>query len=402
MLIRSFLILPVFFFSASTAAQQAILLTDIQNADPRQLYVVHLRFERPVSIGAVRTVATELIIPRVLAFITYGPVVREQKSGLLIVGLGNMYATETARQHSECRALTHVNSGQPNELRGRTIDDWTVSKINVYANAHIIRELLAGVALPPAVLIDASAAEPEHLRKLEDYTRNEVAQSISTQRNTELPAYCSQFLAPIDSPVLTGGFPPGFRHPETIEGEGFREYAFRLLAQLPSDHAVTIELKLTIAANVDYLASLVRQYDIRGMSAEMVPERSNKRVIAVAELSTFDAQPHAQVHRARCQMRLGGEQPQASSEWYADWISVSLNTENAARFLSYPNLAQARISGSYPGTDLIRLKGYYDRLAERVYDMPKSIKIPAGCDDVYVHNDQEETGSFRQVLQPGD
>jgi len=344
----------------------------------------------------------ELGIPRVLAFVAYGPAVREQKSGLLVVGLGNMYATETAKQHSECRALTHVNSGPPNELRGRPIDDWIVSKINVYANAHIIRELLAGVALPPAVLIDASVAMPDHLRKLEDYTRNEVAQAISTQRDTELPAHCSQFLAPLDSPVLTGGFPPGFQYPEAIEEEGFKEYAFRLLAQLPSNNAVTIELKLTSAANIDYLASLVRQYDIKGMSAEMVPERSNKSVMAIAELSTFGAQLNTQSHRVRCQMRLGNEQLQASGEWHADWISVSLSTENAARLLSNPNLAQARISGSYPGADLLRLKGYYDGLVERVYDIPRSIKIPAGCDDVYVHNEQDETGSIRPVFQRGD
>ena len=402
MLARLFLILAVFGFSVLTAAQETISLTDIQNADPEQLFVAHLRFERAVTVGAVRTVAAEYGIPRVLAFVAYGPVVREQRSGLLIVGLGNMYQSETARQHSECRALTHVNTGQPNDLRGRPIDDWTVSKINIYANAHIIRELLAGVVLPPAALIDASVAEPEHLRKLENHTRSEVTQSISTQRNTDLPAYCSQFLAPLDSPVLTGGFPPGFQYPEAVEGEEPKEYAYRLLAQLPSDNAVTIEFKLNSAANVDDLASLVRQYDIRGMSAEMVPERSNKRVIAVAELSTFGAESHRQVHRVRCQMRLGNEEPQASSEWHADWISVSLSAEYAARFLSHPNLAQVRISGSYPGTDLERLEAYYDRLQERVYEMPRSIQIPAGCDDIYVHNQQDEIGSIGPLFQRGD
>ena len=94
-------------------------------------------------------------------------------------------------------------------------------------------------------------------------------------------------------------------------------------------------------------------------------------------------------------MRIGGEQPQASSEWYADWISVSLTTEAAVRFLSHPNIAQAQIVGVYPLGELERLRGYHERLASRVYEMPKSIEIPADCGDVYIHNDQTEAGVIR-------
>jgi hypothetical protein len=69
-----------------------------------------------------------------------------------------------------------------------------------------------------------------------------------------------------------------------------------------------------------------------------------------------------------------------------------LSREAAVRFLSYPNLAQAQIAGVYPLPDLERLRGYYERLATRVYEMPKSIAIPEGCGDVYVLNDQLEAG----------
>jgi len=100
-----------------------------------------------------------------------------------------------------------------------------------------------------------------------------------------------------------------------------------------------------------------------------------------------------QVHRVMCQSRIGAARVHDSSEWHADWISVSLSTENAVRLLSHPNLAQATVSGSHPIADLDRLKGYYERLATRIYEMPRSIEIPAGCEDVYRHNDQEDVGS---------
>jgi hypothetical protein len=378
--------------------QSTITPAEIESADPWQLYVAHLQFEQPVTIGAMRAVANNLEIPRVLAFVTYGPIIKEQKSGLAIVGLGTMYASDTARRHSECRALAHVNSGPLNELRGVPVDDWRISKINVYAGAHVIRDLLAGITLPAAALVDASAANLEQLRTLEEYTRNEVAQPIEAQRSVELPAECSGFRAPLDAPVLAGGFARDFRYPDALPGESFREYAFRLLSQLPGDAVVTIELKLSTAATVEHLAALVRQYNIAGMNAELVPERSNVRIIGMAELSTFGAPLDEQVHRVLCQMQLGIDEHQISGEWYADWISVSLNVEAASRFLPYPYLAQARISGSYPASDLGRLKAYYERLGNSVHELPTSFPIPAGCSDVYVHNDKLERGSLRPAV----
>lgn len=392
---RPFAVLLFILYSAPSIAQPEATQADIESADPAQLYVAHLRFEQPVTIGAMRRVAADLEIPRVLAYVSYGPIVREQKSGLAIVGLGTMYASEAARWHSECRALTHVNSGHSNELRGVPVDDWHISKINIHASAHIIRDLMAGTTLPAADFIDAYSALPEHLHRLEEYTRNEVAQPIEAQQSIQLPAECSRFLAPLDAPVLAGGFARGFQYPEALPGEDFREYAFRLLSQLPADAAVTIVLKLETATNVDQLAALVRQYGIAGMSAELVPERSNVRIIAIAELSTFGARFDEQLHRVRCQMQLGIDEYDISGEWYADWISVSLSVEAASRFLSYPYLAQASIDGAFPASDLTRLKGYYERLADEVHEMPRSIAIPPGCDDMYVHNDELERGALR-------
>ena len=158
-----------------------------------------------------------------------------------------------------------------------------------------------------------------------------------------------------------------------------------------------MQLKLDRPTNVEALASLVQEYDIRGMNAEMVSEHSNKRLFAGAILSTYSPNLHDQVHRSRCQMGLGGEEPQASSEWYADWISVSLSTENAVRFMSYARISQARITGFFSRNELDRLRDYYLRQKDQVFRMPQSMFIPAGCEDVYIHDENMQTGSLEPV-----
>ena len=376
----------------------ADLATEVSNAAGDQLYAVHLGFSQPTSVGEIRTVSAQLGIPRVLAYVEYEYSAGGGRGrGLVILGLGEMYATADARQYSECRAHIMVNLGQ-NELRDSPIDEWPVSKIHLYGTAHLIRELSAGKLLPPTTILDGSAAEPEHLRKVEGYVRTEMSQPIVKPSSIELPAHCEKFVGPLDAPVLTGELPPAAQQPDFPESATFRERAFRILGQLPMNTAVTITLKLNFPATVEALAALVQEYEIRGMQAELVPQRSSKRMIADAQLSTYGAEPNAQVHRVRCQMRLGAGRVQASGEWYADWISVSLSTEAAVRFLSYPGLAQATVAGSYPIGDLERLRGYYDRLATRVYEMPKSMEIPPDCGDVYVHGDYDEPGSL--VMRP--
>lgn len=373
----------------------AALATEIRNAAADQLYAVDIQLSGPTSIGEVRAVSTQLGIPRVLAFVEFDHG-GGQGRGLAVLGLGAMYAAAAAKEHSECQALVAVNFNGQSELRSSPIDEWPVNKMHVYATAHVIRELTGGGLLPTAIL-GGGAAQYEHLSKLEEYVRNEASQPISKPNTVSLPAYCAKFVGAVDAPVLTGELPPDIR---ASDNETFRERAFRILGQLPTDTAVTITLKLDFPANVEVLAALVQEYEIRGMQAELVPERSSKRVIADAQLSTYGAARGAQVHRVRCQMRLGGEQPQASSEWYADWISVSLSTEAAVRLLSHPNIKQAQVAGVYPLGDLERLRGYHERLASRIYEMPKSIEIPPDCADIYIHNDEDEPGSVLFAAPP--
>jgi hypothetical protein len=316
--------------------------------------------------------------------------------GALPLGLGELYASDTARHYWECRALVSVGL-TPNELSHLPIDEWPVTEFNVFATAYAIKELLSGRLLPPTAIVDGGIARPEDRGIMEKVVETELAQPMWKPPDMDLPAYCLPFIGTVAAPILSRDFPRGFKPPMALQNEDFREYAFRVLGQLPSDTAVTIDLKLDFPANVEVLASLVREYDIKGLRADLVPTRSNTRLLGEAELSTYGGNLDSLVERVGCHLRLGELMYETSGEWYADWINVSLSTENAALFLSYPNIAQATIGGAHPLSELDRLADYYARLATRVNEMPKSIVIPSGCEHVYVHNDQEEVGSIRNA-----
>lgn len=360
------------------------LKKEILDASPEQIFAVHLIFDKPVAVADVRAAALDLRIPRVLAYIEYGTLFVDRPRNSLILGLGEMYASEVAQRHTQCRALISVSYGEDNELRDESIEDWIVNKIQVYATAHAIRELQSGSVLPAANVVDGSSAKLEHIYKLAAYTRDEVSKTIEIPANFDAPEQCARNVAPVDAPVLAAGFDPSLSDLPRLDNENFREYAFRILATLPPDSAVTIQLKLDFPATVDVLASLVWQYGIDGMSAELVPERSDKRVIATPELSIHGESLGDQIKRSRCQMRLGTG-PQTKSEWYADWVSVSMPLNKAWVFLSYPRFSQAEIIGRFPRDDLERLVSYFERRSEKVYEMPEWFKIPPNCGDYYKH-----------------
>jgi len=360
------------------------LKKEISDASPEQIFAVHLLFDKLVTVEEVHAAALLLRIPRILAYIDYGPLLVDRPRNSLILGLGEIYAGEVARRHTQCRALISISIGEENELRDQPIEAWIVNNIQVYGTAHAIRELQTGSVLPAAKVVDGSSAKLEHVQKLAAYTRDEVSKKIELPANYDAPEQCVQTVAPIDAPILAAGFDPSLSNLPPLADEGFREYAFRVLATLPPDSAVTIRLKLDFPATVDVLASLVWQYGIEGMGAELVPERSDKRVIATPEFSIHGESLGDQVKRARCQMRLG-DGPQNKSEWYADWVSVSMPLNKAWVFLSYPRFAQAKIVGSFPGSDLERLVSYFERKSEKVYEMPEWFKVPPDCGDYYKH-----------------
>lgn len=366
----------------AAALQQ--LLEEIADASPEQFFSVDLVFDKPVRVKDLHAAALQLRIPRVLAYVEYGPLFDGRPRNLFILGLGEMYASEQDRRHTQCRALIHISYGEENELRSKPIEDWAVNRVHVDATAHAIRDLQAGSLLPAGNVFGGGSAKLEHMQILTAYTRDEVSKKIEIPGNIEVPQQCGRQVAPLDAPVLAADFDASFTAMPRLENEGFREYAFRNLAILPPDSAVTIRLKLDFPADVETLAALVSQYQIDGLSAELVPERSDKLVIADAELSIHGAALGDQIRRVRCQLRLGSG-PQLASEWYADWVAVSLSATKAYVFLSYPHLSLAEIVGKFPIDDLERLVAYYQRTAEEAYEVPDSFDIPPGCGDFYSH-----------------
>jgi hypothetical protein len=159
---------------------------------------------------------------------------------------------------------------------------------------------------------------------------------------------------------------------------------------------VTIDLKLSPGMEVDELAALVRDYQVRGMRAGLLPGRSIQRMESEAALSTH-GELSAQVRRVQCSIRTTEERGHALGAWRSDWINISLSAEDAARLLSRQRLAQAAVSGAQPIVALDRLAGFYERLTAQVYEVPRSWPIPAGCDSVYVHGDYDDEGSLRST-----
>jgi hypothetical protein len=382
-------------FGLASTESNTFLAAEIETAAADRLYAIQMTFAPHTSIGELRAVATELDIPRILAVVEYDLGERTEQRGSVMLALGRSYDGSTAGRHSECQGLLQLRS-TANPLSERPIDEWPVGRVHLSATAHAIRDLLRGIRLAGATIVSGTAAPQDHLRTIDRAARSETSQPISNPGGIDLPPYCSRFVVEGNEPYLTGGFPRYFQHPAATPGESFRDTAFRVLAALPPNMAVTIDLKLNPDMEVEELATLVRDYRIRGMRAGLLPERSIRRMELQAELSTY-GDPSAQVRRAQCSIRSTEERGHASGAWRSDWINVSLSAEDAARFLVHENLAQAAVSGAQPIAALDRLVGYYERLPSQIYELPRSWPIPAGCGGVYVHGEFDDEGSLRSI-----
>lgn len=375
-----------------------VLAAEIDNAAADRLYAIQMTFAPRTSIGKLRAVATELDIPRVLAIVEYDVRGRAAQPGSVMLALGRSYDGNTAGRHSECQALLQLRS-TASPLGDEPIDEWPVGRLHLSATAHAIRDLLRGIRLANATLVSGTAAPPEHLRTIDRAARSATSQPIPNPGGIDLPPYCGPFVVEANEAHLAGGFPRYFELPAATPGESFRDTAFRVLAALPPNMAVTIDLELNPRMEVEELATLVRDYRIRGMRAELSPERSIRPMVVEAELSTH-GDLSAQVHRARCTIRSTEQRGHAAGAWRSARINVSLSADDAARFLGRQNLAQATVSGAAPIAALDRLASYYQGRPSQIYELPRSWPIPEGCSNVYVHGDFDDEGSVRG-LEPG-
>lgn len=359
----------------------------IRDAAPDQIFFADMSFDRPVRVGELRGAVDERSVPRVLAYIEREPL-RGRPAGHFLLGMGEFYSGETARKFSECKASVYASGA----LAKMAIDEWPVDRIIVHADAFNLRELINDTRLGRPVLTEVSEVLPRHLAGLAAYTAEEVTRPLNVQRNTNLPAYCNAFREPLDAPFLAGGFPPGFRHPEPITGESQLSYAYRVLASIDPDSAITLDLKLRSPAGIEYVAGFISAYEIKGMRAEFWPSKSQGRMLILAEISPYGGGVESFVHRARCQIGIVKDETARDSDWLSGWINVSLATEDAVRLLSYPGLGIVRVSGVFPINELARLESYYDTLSRRVYALPMDTAIPAECNSVYVNDPSLESG----------
>ena len=360
------------------------LRNQVANAPAEQYFHLQLSLADKIDVETLHTTALELGISRVLAYVRHGPFRNGQALGVVILGLGEFYSSATAVHHTRCRAVISVNSGVDTELRRRPIDAWVVDEIRVDASAHALRELLASSVFRSAAIMDGSEIRPGGIHKLEQYTADEVAKKIDIPGNTNVPEECRDQTTPVNAAVLVSQYDPSLNALPRLEDEDYRAYAFRVLGSLPQYSAVTMTLKLNFPATVEVLAAMVEQYGIDGMTAELVPARSDQKILASAELSIHGATLDSQIGRVRCQMRIGRARD-VDGEWYADWITVSTSVDNTWAFLSYPRFSQAQITGKFPLEDLQRVRAYHERQAGKAFTMPRSIAIPEGCEPYYRH-----------------
>lgn len=344
----------------------------IAQADAETLFAVRIVFSSPQSVAELHENALRLEIPRVLARVRYGA----SKRSTLFLELGEYSAGETAQFYWRCRAEITLGYGPVDELASVPIDDWPVSEVHVHATAHAIRELTGTAGIVRGQIVEGSAVADRGLAGLQSYLSQQLNTKIPVSRNVRIPNRCASIVTDRDSPILVSANQGG---PEGItrrEGEDFRRYAFRQLAALPADSAVSIQFKLGPPTTIELLGALVEQYGIEGMYAEMIPGNGNDRVIMLAELSIHGEPMALQLRRFACRLQAGRLEV---DEWYANWVQVSLPLSQAWTFLSYQQLTTASITGVFPLQDLQSLVAYYDQLARKAYPA-RGVKITDDCE----------------------
>ena len=366
------------------ASSLQLLNEAISIAAPDYIYSVQMMFDEPVRLEEIREVARYLSILRVIAFVEYGPRSDLRARPSVLIGLGTLYDDEESWRHEICRAKLFVAASRDNELLDGPPEHWTVNEIHVYGSVHAVRELRAGILLPRARVTEGWAQDKRHLQGFVSYTRQDLAKKVEIPDNRAVPEKCRKFSQRIESPILTGK--------TTIQGlvgantraADFRPQLHQHLAERAPETPVTLRIVLNFDATLELFASLVSQYDIDGLLAELTPGDSSIRLEMLVELSTHGASLENQVRRARCQMRLG-HGAQVSGEWYARSARVSVPVSKVWQLLSYSELQNARLLADFETGALAAVEAYHRRKATEVLRIPRSIALPSGCEQFIQH-----------------
>jgi hypothetical protein len=394
-------------FGLSTRDQSLVqrLNESITGAPADAVFSVQMALDQPASLEQVRAAANELQIPRVLAFVQFPAADATGNSAKVPVAVGELYQDAAAWQHQACRAQIFVSLSRADELINTPIERWSTTEIHVYGSAHAIRELRAGTVLPGARVIDGVAEEQRHLQAIAAATQRELAEKISIPANFPAPAACRSLTEPIDGPVLFGQSTipaDALRHPSDAD---FRSLLYRQLSERAPATAVTLRLFFGVEVTVEMLASLVEQYRIDGLVAELMPQDGQRRILEI-ELSVHGASLADQIIRARCRIALANaatETPvslaagagslaiDAADDWYARDAQVSVTAAAAVQLLGHQDLRDAQFVADFPPDELVRLADYHRRKSGEAVQIMSETKVPDGCRRFF--QQQPSTGS---------
>lgn len=360
-------------------------LTDLINmAAADDLFGVHMLFSEPVTVEQVELAAQQLAIHRVVIYTSFPTT--QSATRTMFIGVGEIYAHTAAREFAFCRARMYARSEQHglDPAYQTPPEHWPVTKIHVYGSANVIRELQAGTILPAAIISDGHPQANDSVRGYQQAAEMEVSLGIQVPDNATIPAGCEAYTRRIDAPTLVGEQFPRQANSE----QDTLSRVFQQLAERSLDTPVSLKTVFHTNVTLKKLASLVEEFEVDGLAAELTPS-SGDRVIIEAALSIHGATINQQRSRIQCQMALARDrhitQSQGNLVWTTRTATVSVPVFKALRLLTHQNIRDAELLSDFRVGELERLVDYHQKKASEVVHMPNSIAIPEGCNGFMGH-----------------
>lgn len=356
------------------------LREEILNASPDDIFAVEMSLQSAVQIAAIRDAAQLLQIPRVLAFVEYKVSIGRQRSSTVVIRLGTLYEDLEDWQKEICRAQIFATNNGAEAFLKTPPEQWLLKKIHVHGTAYAIRKLQSGTLLPMAHLVSGSAQQKGSTKQLASYIEERRLEKIEVADNFSASPDCQLFVRPIEAGILTGN--STYSYPASVPASDVdvRKPVYEVLAEFSPDTPVTLSITFKAKANVEQLATLVEEYGIDGLLAELKPSDRGKRIIMQGELSIYGVSPLVQAKRIRCQMGVGAT-ADATSEWTTRRARVSIPVNKSWDLLANHDLLEVQLISSFEPGKLRRLEVYYQQKKfTDIILVPASRNIPEKCE----------------------
>lgn len=347
-----------------------ILINSIESSSSDDYFAVTIELDQRMDLGVIRDTVNYLNVPGMTAFVEFG-------RSKIPIGMGTLYPDDSYPR-GVCEAKISAKLSRSQALQNIPPEQWLIREFRVYGSADVIRELVSGTNLPPGRITNGARQDRRYEDRMVEVRKREVVRKMQLPSNFTAPATCERFVELVDAPILLGM--PIFRSQAEVSMN-----PAALLRQELADRApetpVTLMLNFKSPLSVATLASLVYQYEIDGMSAELVPS-GNSRILVSAELSIHGGSFQDQIDRTECSMRFGDNIGDSydTKLWFASRAQVSVTVENAWQLISYQNLESARLLANFAPGELTRLENYYHRRATEIVSISGRVIIPDGCE----------------------